>query len=279
MPKKSGGGVLTSNRYHGVLGSYSLVQISDELMMTAVEWGKENGVHFDYYCLLSGQDYLIQSVRSINTQLLQNYPKPYIDCTPCYRGNWVYNGSRDCGWYKEVARKLSKVMPHTSWRRKIIKAPLLLANIVLRDFMNPQKRLEKSGVKLFGGSAWWILPDDMVAYLIEERAKFGKKSRFFPLTYVGVPEENYYQTILMNSSFNQRIEVNPPDMVAQNCKTYANFTPVGKKFIGHPYILKTEDKSLLEKLAENKFFARKFDIQVDSKILDWIDRNLLSLME
>ena len=34
------GGVLTKRRFHGVLGDYSLVQISDELMLTAKEYEK-----------------------------------------------------------------------------------------------------------------------------------------------------------------------------------------------------------------------------------------------
>jgi hypothetical protein len=41
-----------------------------------------------------------------------------------------------------------------------------------------------------------------------------------------------------------------------------------------PKILKIEDT---EKIGQSgKFFARKFDTDIDSEILDWIDANLLT---
>ena len=90
-----------------------------------------------------------------------------------------------------------------------------------------------------------------------------------------MPEENYYQTLLMNSSFKGEIDVNSPEMVAQNCKTYAHFLPEGRPFTGHPYILTVEDTECLIEYAKSRFFARKFDETVDSDILNWIDENLL----
>ena len=90
-----------------------------------------------------------------------------------------------------------------------------------------------------------------------------------------MPEENYYQTLLMNSSFKEEIDVNPPEMVAQNCKTYAHFLPEGRPFTGHPYIFTVKDTKCLMEQANNRFFARKFDETVDSDILNWIDENLL----
>lgn len=86
----------------------------------------------------------------------------------------------------------------------------------------------------------------MVEYLAEQKQRFGKTSRFYPLKYVLVPEENYYQTVLMNSEFGNRIDVNPPEMVEQNCKTYAWFSPKGKEFTGHPYVFTLNDVNVLK---------------------------------
>lgn len=63
-------------------------------------------------------------------------------------------------------------------------------------------------------------------------------------------------------------------MVAQNCKTYANFLPDGKVFTGHQYTITMDDTKYLTELAKSKFFARKFDETLDSEIFDWIDENL-----
>lgn len=265
-------GVHTSRRYDGVLGSYSLVEISDELMITAKEYERKEGIHFKYFCLLSGQDYLLHHVEEINANLEKSYPEAFIDCTPWKRGNWVCSATSNCIWYIELVQKIRAVREPA---KTIIRCPFLIANRVLKKHLNAKVELEKRGVKVYGGSAWWVLPDDMVAYLLEEKNNLHRQSKFFPLKYSTVPEESYYQTILMNSEYADRIEVNPPEMVAQNCKTYANFSPPGKNFTGHPYVLTMEDKDRLLELAETRFFARKFDTQVDSKILDWIDDNLL----
>lgn len=244
-------------------------------MVAAKEYEKENSIHFSYYCLLSGQDYLLANVNIINEQLQKSYPKPYIDCTPWAPGNWVCNGAIHSVWYLKAERDIRRFLPYPSIIEKIVRSPFWLCNKAMRRFSNAKYKLEKKDVKLYGGSAWWILPDDMVSYLLKIKGGFSKKSKYFPLIGVAVPEENYYQTVLMNSEFSGRIEVNPPEMVAQNCKTYANFSPAGKKFVGHPYIITMEDTNMLKDLAEERFFARKFDEKVDADIFDWIDRNLL----
>lgn len=244
-------------------------------MRCAKEYEKEKGVHFSYFCLMSGQDYPLNNATSINEELFENYPAPYIDCTPCAKGNWVYNGSRHSSWWNKANIVINRWMAKPGLKRKLLKSPLLIADLITSKWMNPRAELLKKGVDLYGGSAWWILPDDMVDYLLETAKSFAPDSKFYPLSGVGVPEENYYQTVLMNSSFKSRIKVNPPEMVAQNCKTYANFSPEGKPFTGHPYILTREDATRLTELAKNKFFARKFDETVDSSVFDWIDENLL----
>lgn len=273
--KPSGGGQLTEKRYHGVLGSYSLVQISDELMRCAKEYEIKNDLHFSYYCLMSGQDYPLKNVATLQKELQANYPMPYIDCTPCAKGNWVYNGSRHSSWWNRTNIAINKRMVKPGLKRKLLKSPLLIADLITSKWMNPRAELLKQGVDLYGGSAWWILPDDMVDHLLENAKSFASDSKFYPLSGVGVPEENCYQTVLMNSSFKSRIKVNPPEMIAQNCKTYANFSPEGKPFTGHPYILTIDDTKHLAELAEDKFFARKFDETVDSDIFDWVDETLL----
>lgn len=270
-------GVKTKKSYHGTLGSYSLVEISNELLKSAKEYETIHNIHFSYYCLLSGQDYPIQSIETINKQLEKHYPKPYIDCTPCSPGNWIWNGAKECAWYMKIIRSINRMIPNYSIVRKTVKVPFWICNRLARPFMNVKKDLSKNGVMLYGGSAWWVLPDDMVEYILNVAKEINKGNKFCPLIDIAVPEENYYQTILMNSKFGNELTVNPPEMVEQNCKTYANFSPPGKPFIGHPYIFTIEDKEMLKGLSKEKFFARKFDEEIDSTILDWIDENLIEL--
>lgn len=269
------GGVLVSDRAEGTLGSYSLVDITNRLIFCAKEFGQRNGVCFKYYCLLSGQDYPVRSVSSIAAELRTSYPQPFIDCTPIEKGNWVFNGSKNSAWHTSIERAINQRMK-PGLLRKAVKAPLAGANIITRFFSNSARTLKRKGIDLHGGSAWWVLPDIMIDEIVTEAIGFGKNSKFWELRNVLVPEECFYQTILMNGEYKNFVTINPPTMVAQNCKTFAYFHPAGKPFTGHPYIFTMFDRRLLEKLSQTYFFARKFDINVDCNVLDWIDDNLLA---
>ncbi len=51
--------------------------------------------------------------------------------------------------------------------------------------------------------------------------------------------------------------------------TYSNFTTPERGFRGHPHIILTED---FERIKNKKhLFARKFDMNIDSKVLDMFD--------
>lgn len=274
-PSDLRGGVMTDHRFHGVLMTMSLVQIADELMETARRYGGGHGVRFTHFCLLSGQDYPVRPVGEIVHELRETYPRPYIDCTPWSRDNWVGHGSRSTVWWNPLSRRINEAMAGGA-ARKLVKAVPLALDRLLGRFSDVKRALEKRGVGLYGGSAWWILPDDMAECALGARRELGPGGRFAALPSVAVPEENWYQTVLMNSGFADRIEVNPPDMVGQNCKTYAHFNPEGKPFTGHPYVLTQEDEGLLRELSGSRFFARKFDMGVDAGVLDWIDESLLN---
>jgi hypothetical protein len=263
---------MTDRRFCGVLMTMSLVQISYELMETARRYGAAHGVRFAHFCLLSGQDYPIRPVVEIVRELRAAYPKPYIGCTPWSRDNWVGHGARSTVWWNSLSRRINETMAGGAVRKLVKLVPLALNGVMAR-FSDVTRALEKRGVRLYGGSAWWILPDDMADRALAAWREVGDGGRFDALSSVAVPEENWYQTVLMNSEFADRIEVNPPDMVGQNCKTYAHFSPEGKPFTGYPYILTEDDEGLLRDLSAERFFARKFDMDVDIGVMDWIDES------
>lgn len=55
----------------------------------------------------------------------------------------------------------------------------------------------------------------------------------------------------------------------QKCMTYANFITPTKSFRGHPHIITIDDFDRL--INKKQLFARKFDMNIDSVILDKID--------
>jgi hypothetical protein len=80
---------------------------------------------------------------------------------------------------------------------------------------------------------------------------------------VDVPDEIFFQTIILNSSFARRA-------VNDNLRYIEWKDPDA----GSPAILRKSD---FQKLASSsKLFARKFDMTVDTEVLDFIDREIIA---
>lgn len=264
-----GGGIyLTEKRLHGVLDDRSLVDIAMLMAMKAKENEKCLHVHYKYYGLCSGQDYLIKPRHHIEEQLESQYPKSLIDCTPWDKNNWVFV-------------KSTALCKYHSWINHIKQRPLraIFRGIekVLYPFFHfmkcePYEKLRKHNIKLYGGSAWWILPDTVMNYILSEYDRMPEWMGIL-LNNTATPEETFFQTVAMRSPYAGSIKVNPVDMVAQNCMTFAYFSDTGKSFNGHPYIITVEQMDILKK--SNCYFARKFDENVDKDVFDAIDEKLL----
>ena len=87
-----------AERLSGHLYGQSLVEIENRLLTDALCFSKTH-THLYYYCLLSGQDYLLKPITDIVDELLETYPKPYIDCTPRSDNNWLSRRERFSTWY------------------------------------------------------------------------------------------------------------------------------------------------------------------------------------
>lgn len=121
------GGVPVRNRLHGILGHFSLVEIAGELMREALSYGRDKGIKYSYFYLISGQDYPLVSVGKIINELEKTYPKPFIDCTPWSSDNWVGSGSSHCPWFISTMRRVDEAMKRGPMRRAV-KLPLLVAD-------------------------------------------------------------------------------------------------------------------------------------------------------
>lgn len=244
---------------------------------------------YKYYSLISGQDYPIVSIEEIVEDLNQNYPKPFIDCTPYDRDNWIYKKFDFYQFhkqffmtrYQQYSRFYRWVNSKTKRGRRQIKKPVH----ILEDFThyledtydkvhNPKRKLDQLKVEIYGGSAWWILPDKIMEYIYSEYVKNDKYIRVISKS--KTPEETFFQIMTMRSPLADTVEINPKEMVLQNCKTYAYFFDDNKPFKFHPYEFTISDTELLKKKSNTCYFARKFDITVDKDVFDWVDNELIS---
>jgi hypothetical protein len=73
--------------------------------------------------------------------------------------------------------------------------------------------------------------------------------------YTHIPDEMFFQTLIGNSPFADRIQKNNLRYIVFNDKTLL-----------HPKILTINDKDML--MQSSAFFARKFDLRKDAEIIE-----------
>ena len=114
-------------------------------------------------------------------------------------------------------------------------------------------------LKVYGGSQWWSFPMDVVKYIV----KFNKKNPVFVDYFktVTVPDESFFQTLLLNVNENFLIE-----NIQNTTLFYIKWTS--------PYqYLRTLTFQDRKRISKSKYlFARKFVLDPDSSILDFFDK-------
>jgi hypothetical protein len=110
---------------------------------------------------------------------------------------------------------------------------------------------------IYHGSTWWALTHPALEFIAREFKNNSRLRRYLRTSFL--VDEAYVPTLLMGSPFRSR--------VAGHNLTYAKWTPTSGP---HPKTLGIEDLPSLE--SSSKLFARKFDADVDSTVLDELDR-------
>uniref|UniRef100_UPI0025F95F01 hypothetical protein n=1 Tax=Thomasclavelia sp. TaxID=3025757 RepID=UPI0025F95F01 len=100
---------------------------------------------------------------------------------------------------------------------------------------------------------WCAFPRNVGSYILNELKKNAYyKDLFFDAM---CPEEVFWATLIMNSKYKDRIKTNQTLMYTSE---FVN---------NHPKIIRYEDIDELKKTEY--FFARKFDINVDSSVIEY----------
>lgn len=137
---------------------------------------------------------------------------------------------------------------HLRWHRLHLRLPL--------------RRTLPLGLAPWGGSAYWIMSRAAVETVLAFVEEHPEVVSFF--RHVDIPDELFFQTILLNSP------------LASECEDIRlHYTEWGRT--PAPAFLLEED---YPHLAESPcLFARKFDAEIDARILDLVDENLLGWTE
>lgn len=212
-----------------------------------------SGQPFDYVVLLTGQDYPLRSNAEIGSTLRDAAGQVFMHWMPIPNEHWTDGGAyRIENWHFRVGRK-SLSLPGTPFQHAVVNAGWSLAARIL-----PLRRTFPAGLTPYGGSSYWMMPADCARYVDAYARCNPDFVRFFK--YVHIPDEIFFHTIVLNSPFRGRV-------VADDLR-YVDWGQGGD----NPAILGTAD---FERLMQSRaLFARKFDPEVDTAVLDRIDRTL-----
>lgn len=229
----------------------------------AVYWGSFNQIRatfllleralknsdFDFVSLISGQDVPIKSISKFQEYLSNNKDKSFIQYhpVPAYN-NLADNGGLDrvrCFWI-------------TGGYPKVLTPFFNKGLVALHALQRWLKLYKKFDQPLYGGANWFTLNRLMAEYVIDfknKNAGFFKKFRN-----TRCADEIIFQTILLNSLHKNNVKNEILRFIDwQNGPEY-------------PRIFRSEDFERL--LNHPAFFARKFDRDVDAKIIDQLYNRL-----
>jgi Core-2/I-Branching enzyme len=202
-------------------------------IMRSIQAAVDCPERYDRYVLLSGQDYPIVPRWRIDQCFRDDPQSEYIEA---HALNLVDDAP---GW-----------SPYYRFRRYH-----LFLGRFHRALPYAHKGLPPQAI--YHGSTWWALTRPALEFIAREFNGNNHLRRYLRTSFL--VDEAYVPTLLMGSPLRS--------CVAGHNLTYAEWTPTSGP---HPKTLGTEDLPSLQ--SSSKLFARKFDADVDSVVLDELDR-------
>ena len=200
--------------------------------------------------MLSGQDYPIKDNSSIYSFFEQNYGKNFVNYLHLHEpSNWM---PRLKTYYIHLFGKNISYPGSKSLKRKIIDIILLL------PLRFPTKRVFPQYLQPYGGSQWWCITLEAARYILDFIEKHPDYLKYH--THSLCSDEIFFQTILLNNPD----EKFSKSLINNNLKFIDWSRPKPR-----PAVFTHKDFSLL--INSDKLFARKFDMNIDSQILDMLD--------
>lgn len=200
------------------------------------------GIKYNFINLLSGQDYPIKSAKTIANFLRQNIGKEFLSFRDIKKD-----------WEEGLIRMENYFLSSYKFKGKH-----LLEKAI--NFIMPKRKFPYD-LRPYGRSMFWMLSPEAAIFVVEKVEKDEKLQTFFSLCWGS--DEFVFQTILMNSHFKEHI--------INNNYRYIDWSLGGAS----PKIL---DENDFEKVSQsNSLFMRKVRVTESLKLMDLIDRKLLTL--
>lgn len=216
-----------------------------------------NDGNYNRIVLLSGQDYPIKSMNYIFDFFENNKGKNFIQYFKLPSEIWNDGGlSRIKNYHYRIFGKEYTDPPVSEPIHLYSK---MFYKILKLRFRKPREFPE--GLQPYGGFQWWRITAEAakeIMNFIDKRPDYLEYHK-----YSGGVDEIFFQTILLNSKNDTLL----------NSLVNDDLTYIEWKNKPNPEILTKSDFETIKKT--NALFARKFDLRIDSEILDMIDKQIL----
>ncbi|MFI1772224.1 beta-1,6-N-acetylglucosaminyltransferase [Thalassobellus citreus] len=257
-----------NNREYGTWGDIGIVKATIYTLKKIINDGRHG-----YCVLLSGQDYPLQSNSRISSFFESNYGTCFMETFSIPFKDWANNGGLDrLNQYKINLsnKKQDFIQLHSVFNRGFYKRQSFgKINKLLKTkrYSDLTKilltRQPPIPIKPFGGSQWWALPIEVISLILNFIDANPEYISYHENTLL--PDEIFFQSILGHLKQTNNLVIRPN-------ATYINWK---RKNTPLPVTFTENDFFELKNVSKKKLFARKFDIDIDHKILDKIDLELL----
>jgi hypothetical protein len=216
-------------------GEFGLVEATLGLMAAALRHRS-----IQRLTLLSGQDYPIKPRRQIEDFSLGSHAtQSFVEHFRLPRSDWAGDGGmgRIQNWHVPIGGRVRS----------------------LGNFRLGLRRSLPYGLSPYQGGQCWSLSRECADFVLEYVADHPRLVRFYRRSLCA--DESFFQTVLMNSPLSARVENS--DLRFERWEADSS----------HPEVLTMADLPAIA--ASPALFAKKFDTDVDSAVLDRIDWELL----
>jgi len=200
----------------------------------------------DWFVVLSGADYPIKPASRILEDLNASPCDALIHHEPIHAAGWQRPWQRECA---DRYLRFQTTVPHITRRGRLTKRRIHLPFAWCRPFVP-----FSNAFLCYAGSQWFSARRKCAQYILKAHSMQARLLRHYSRCHV--PDESYFQSMLANESAFE---------LSQDCKRYIDWTGGGNS----PKLLGMEDLPSL--LASSAHFARKFDVNHDSRVLDVLD--------
>lgn len=233
-----------TDRINVTWGDFSQVKAEIILLKAAVE-NESKGKKYSYFHLISGCDLPIKSNDEIHEFFKENNGKEFIHFSS----------------EKVSEQSIGRIRYYHFFRNKRTFVRKLISYFVLKvEKLLGVNRLKKDNFKVQKGCNWFSITGDFAEYIV---ANMNKWEKIFKYSYCA--DEVFVQTILLNSPFKDNLYM-------PNCNN--NLIACARLIDwhrGNPYVFRKEDFYLIK--SSSAMFARKFDMNIDSDIVDMVLEN------